>query len=255
MPRNVVSRYEDTKDVLRDKESSKREHFASLLGDAANYQLGRGPQKDVLRLYFLARNILEEITDEMSVHKADVTNVIGAIYIESGAAYIHEVAELMLRVLQNRRNRLDSRKKSDPEYEEDFICVSNALSNLSCCGIGLRKRDKGNDAVQGSIRIFERFCTEDFHTYVFSEGYANLDRELAGQENITYAERSTELQRKAFGVTEVRSCIFESHWGNFLIQAGQAQKVYERHKAVLHIQQSKLGLGTNDVARGLYLIA
>lgn len=153
MPRNVISCDEDTKSVLRDKESSKREDLASLLGNAANYQLERGPQKDTLRLCFLARNIPEEITDEMSVQKADVLNVIGAIYDESGAAHIHEVTELMLRVLQFRMNRLNSRKKSDPEYEEDFICVSNALSNLSCCGIGLRKRYKVNDAMQGSDSV------------------------------------------------------------------------------------------------------
>ena len=68
----------------------KTEDFASLLGDAAYYQWEKGLLKEALELCYLARSILEEVADDTSLHRADVLNVIGAIYIESGAAHIDE---------------------------------------------------------------------------------------------------------------------------------------------------------------------
>lgn len=235
------------------------EGFASLLGDAAYYQWEKGLLKEALELCYIARDILERTADEASVHKADVLNVIGAIYIESGAAHINEGTDIMLRVLQIRRNRLGKRTPSDPEYEEDYICVSNALSNLSCCWIGLREWDKAYQAVDEAIQMFTQYCSEESHPYGFAERYANVGQAYAGQGNlekgIEYAQKATELQRKAFGQTDVRSCVFESYWGNFLIQDGKILEALARHKAALDIRVEKLGPGSNDVAKSLYFVA
>jgi hypothetical protein len=116
----------------------------------------------------------------------------------------------------------------DPEFEEDYICVSNALSNLNCCWICLRECDKGYEAIDKAITMFQKFCTEDSHPYGFAERYANMGQVLTGhgklKEGTSYAKKATELQRAAFGQTDVRCCVFESYWGNFLIMAGRVDE-------------------------------
>lgn len=235
------------------------ESFASLLGDAAYYRWEKGLLSGALDLCYLARDILEKVADETSVHKADVLNVIGAIYIESGAAHINEGTAIMERVLQIRRNRLALRKETDHKFREDFICVSNALSNLSCCFIGLRKYDEAGTAITESIRMLERYCTADTQPYGFAERYANLSQVLAGRgkldEGIEYARKATDLQRAGFGQMDVRSAVFESYLGNFLIKAGRIDEAYTVHKAALDLRLSQLGSGTNDVAKSLYFVA
>jgi hypothetical protein len=81
---------------------NKSEKLASLLGDADYYQWEKGLLKDALYLCYQARDIAKGVVGETSVHKADILNVIGAIYIESGAAHIHEGTEIMQRLLQIR---------------------------------------------------------------------------------------------------------------------------------------------------------
>lgn len=235
------------------------ESFASLLGDAAYYQWERGLLKEALELCAIARGILDKTANDTSVHKADVLNVIGAIYIESGAAHINEGTEIMEKVLQIRRNRLNTRTETDPEFEEDYVCVSNALSNYSCCLIGLREWDRGFQAIDEAINTFKRFTNEDTHAYGWAERYANLGHILAGQgkleEGIGYAKMATELQRKAFGQSDIRSCLFESYWGNFLLAQGKIQEAHDRHKAALDIRVKNLGPESNDVAKSLYFVA
>lgn len=238
---------------------TKAEEFASLLGDAAYYQWEKGLLQEALELCYLARDILDEVADDASLHKADVLNVIGAIYIESGAAHIDEGTRLMERVLEIRRNRLNLRKETDNDFQDDFICVSNALSNLSCCWIGLRDWVKGEQAIKESILMFERYCSHESHSYGFAERLANAGHVAAGQgrleEGINFVKQATELQRAAFGQEDVRGCVFETYWANLLLQAGQLDEAYERHEAALRIRRKALGPGSNDVAKSLYFVA
>ena len=71
--------------------------------------------KEALEVCYLARSVLEEVADDTSLHKADMLNVIGAIYTKSGAARINEGTMVMEKVLQLRRTRLNQRKETDQE--------------------------------------------------------------------------------------------------------------------------------------------
>ena len=83
--------------------------------------------KEALEMCYLARSVLEEAADDTSLHKVDVLNVIGAIYIKSGAARIKEGTMVMEKVLKLRRNRVNQRKETDQEYRDDYKRSSNLL--------------------------------------------------------------------------------------------------------------------------------
>ena len=162
-------------------------------------------------------------------------------------------------MLQIRRNRLGQRKENDEEYREDWICVPNALSNLTCCWIGKRDWDRGEAAINESIAMFERYCIKESHAYGFAERLANAGQVAAGQgrlnDGMERVKQAVELQRAAFGVQDIRSCVFETYWAKFLLQAQRLDEAFVMHKAALDLRRKVLGSGSNDVAKSLYFVA
>ena len=91
----------------------KMEDFASPLGDVAYCQRENGLLKESLETCHLTHSILQEVADDTSLHKADVLYVIGAIYIEFGAARIDEGTMVVEKVLRLRQKNLNQRKETD----------------------------------------------------------------------------------------------------------------------------------------------
>ena len=74
-------------------------------------------------------------------------------------------------------------------------------------------------------------------------------------DGIERAKQVAELQRDAFGKHDIRSCLFETYWANFLLRAGRLDEASVRHRSGLDLRRKVLGSGSNDVAKSLYFVA
>ena len=135
----------------------------------------------------------------------------------------------------------------------------NSLSNLACCQVGNRDWKKADTAINESVAMFTRCCPKDSHLYCFAERFANSGCVAIGQGGLDYgierAKQATEIQRDAFGQDDIRSCLFEKYWANFLLRAAHLNEASVRHKSALDFRLKVLGSGSKDVAKSLYFVA
>ena len=136
--------------------------------------------------------IAQELADNLTLQEADVLNVDEAICVNSGSALIDEGSMRMEEMLPLRRNCLKQRKEADEKHQDDYVRVSNILTNPISFWIANSSGKMGETAINGSRT----------HTTSHS-AFPNAAQVVASQgrfDNGTESARQpTELQRAAFG--------------------------------------------------------